>query len=184
MRATSSSGFAGIFSYLSTSPLLLQEVYGLSATEFGGVFALCSVGVFVGVQASSRLATRFGPQWVLACSTAGMVLAATAMLLLDRSGAGLAGFIPAMAAFTLSFGLTMPCVQVLALVDHGSEAGTAASLIGASNMLLASVVGSLIGGFAVHDAVPMGSVMLGGGLLATASLWLLVRPRTVPPLAD
>ncbi|GAA2175211.1 multidrug effflux MFS transporter [Agrococcus versicolor] len=179
-----SSGFAGIFAYLSTSPLLLQEVYGLSATQFGGVFALCSVGVFVGVQTSSRLATRFGPQWVLAGSTAGMVVAAIAMLVLDRSGAGLAGFIPAMAAFTLSFGLTMPCVQVLALVEHGSEAGTAASLIGASNMLLASVVGGLIGNFAVRDAVPMGAVMLGGGLLATASLWLLVRPRSVPALSD
>jgi len=179
-----SSGFAGIFSYLSTSPLLLQEVYGLSATEFGAVFALCSVGVFIGVQASSRLATRIGPQWVLAGSTAGMTIAAIAMLVLDRSGAGLAGFIPAMATFTLSFGLTMPCVQVLALVDHGSEAGTAASLIGATNMLLASVVGGVIGAFAVHDAVPMGSVMLGGGLLAMTSLWVLVRPRSVPPLVD
>lgn len=179
-----SAGFAGIFAYLSTSPLLLQDVYGLSATEFGGVFAVCSVGVFVGVQASSRLATRFGPQWVLAWSTAGMTVAAVAMLVLDASDAGLAGFIPAMAAFTLSFGLTMPCVQVLALVDHGSEAGTAASLIGASNMLLASVVGGVLGGFAVHDAVPMGVVMLSGGLLSVLSLWLLVQPRTVPALVE
>ena len=75
-----SFGFAGLFSYVSTSSVLLQEVYGLSAQGFGAVFATCSVGIFVGIQTGARLALRVGSHWMIACGNALMILAAAGVL--------------------------------------------------------------------------------------------------------
>ena len=68
--------FSGLFSYLSSSSFLFQGLYTLSPQEYGMLFAINSLGVVLGVQAASRLAARYGPQWVMAWSTAIMLVAA------------------------------------------------------------------------------------------------------------
>ncbi len=175
---TASCAFAGLFSYVSTSSVLLQETYGLSETQFGVVFAICSVGVFAGVQAGSRLATRFGPPRVLMAATAGMVLAACSLLALDTIGSYL-WLVPAMFGYTCTFGACMPAAQVLALQNHRADSGVAASLMGALNMTLAAIVGPTIGLFQLTSAAPMAWSMLVCALLATAVLWLVARPRRI-----
>lgn len=174
--------FGGMFAYISTSSLLLQEVYGFSPSEFGVVFAICSIGVLIGTQTAGRAANRFGAQWVLAVSTGLLVVSAALIIVLDVAGLGVAGILPPLVVFAFAFGLSMPCVQTLALAGHASEAGTAASLLGALNMSIAGLVSPIVGLFRIENAVPMGVIMLACGVLATASLWLVVRPRTVPPI--
>ncbi|HET8868320.1 MAG TPA: multidrug effflux MFS transporter [Agrococcus sp.] len=174
--------FGGMFAYISTSSLLLQEVYGFSPGQFGLVFALCSVGVLIGTQTAGRAANRFGPQWVLAVSTALLVVSASAIVVLDVAGLGVAGLVPPLAVYAFAFGLSMPCVQTLALVGHSREAGTAASLLGALNMSIAGLVSPIVGLFRIENAVPMGVIMLACGVLATCSLWFVVRPRQVPAI--
>lgn len=174
--------FGGMFAYLATSSLLLQEVYGFTPGEFGLVFALCSVGVLIGTQIAGRAANRWGPQWVLAVSTALLVVSASVIIALDIAGLGVVGLVPPLAVFAFAFGLSMPCVQTLALVNHSSEAGTAASLLGALNMSIAGLVSPIVGLFRIENAIPMGTIMFLCGLLATASLWFVVRPRTVPAI--
>lgn len=174
--------FGGMFAYISTASLLLQEVYGFSPGGFGLVFALCSVGVLIGTQTAGRAANHFGPQWVLAVSTALLVISALFVVALDLAGLGVAGLVPPLAVFAFAFGLSMPCVQTLALAGHSSEAGTAASLLGACNMSIAGLVSPIVGLFHIENAVPMGTIMIICGLLATCSLWFVVRPKTVPPI--
>lgn len=174
--------FGGMFAYLATSSLLLQEVYGFSPGEYGLLFALCSVAVLVGTQTAGRAANRWGAQWVLAVSTSLLIVGATGIIVLDLAGLGVAGLVPPLALFTFAFGLSMPCVQSLALANHGQEAGTAASLLGALNMSIAGLVSPIVGLFRIENAIPMGVVMLLCGILATCSLWLVVRPRQVQPI--
>jgi DHA1 family bicyclomycin/chloramphenicol resistance-like MFS transporter len=173
--------FGGMFAYVSSSPLLLQEVYGLTAGEFGLVFAIGSVAVLCGTQSAGVAANRWGAQWVLAVSTGLLIVGASLIVVLDAAGAGVAGLVPPLAMFTFAFGLSLPCVQTLALRAHGREAGTAASLLGGLNMSVAGLVGPLVGIFRIESAVPMGLIMLACGVVATLSLWLVVRPRSVPP---
>lgn len=176
---TASCAFAGLFSYISTSSVLLQETFGLSETQFGLVFAVCSVGVFAGVQSGSRLTARFGPQWILVGGTTGMILTALALLGLDALGGGYLPLVPAMFGFTLTFGACMPAAQVLALQHHRANSGVAASLMGALNMTMAAIVGPVIGQFELTSAAPMAVSMLVCAVLATISLWVIARPRQV-----
>lgn len=178
--------FSGLFSYLSSSSFLFQVTYAFSAQEYGLLFAVNSLGVVAGVQFASRLAARFGPQWVMAFSTGVLVVASIAIIVLDQAGAGLWGIMVPLFLFMTACGFTFPCVQVLALDRHGSAAGTAASLIGAVNFGVAGLISPVVG-WVAHDAgitaTTMASVMAGCAVIGLLSLWLLVRPRTVGQLA-
>ncbi|WP_194410763.1 multidrug effflux MFS transporter [Microbacterium cremeum] len=177
--------FSGLFSYLSSSSFLFQLDYALSPQEYGLMFAVNSLGVVLGVQAASRLAARFGPQWVLAWSTAVLVLAASAIIVTDQLGLGLWGTVAPLFVFMTACGFTFPCVQVLALDRHGKAAGTAQSIIGASNFGVAGIISPLVGWIARDagiTATTMASVMVGCAVIGVLSLWLIVRPRTVERL--
>jgi DHA1 family bicyclomycin/chloramphenicol resistance-like MFS transporter len=174
--------FSGLFSYLSASSFLFQNVYGLDPQQYGYLFAVNSLGIVAGVQISSRLARRIGPQWILACSTIVLLVSATAIVVLDSAGAGLVGILVPLWFFIAACGFSFPQVQVLGLANHGKEAGTAASLLGALNFGLAGLISPVVGFLGIGSAVPMGSVMIATSCVAIASLWLLVRPRTVPAL--
>ena len=178
--------FSGLFSYLSASPFLFQVTHGLDAQQYGLLFAVNSLGVVVGVQTASRLAARFGPQWVMAYSTAVLLIAGTAIIVTDQLGLGLWGTVIPLFVFMTACGFTFPNVQVLALDRHGKAAGTAASIIGATNFGVAGLISPVVGWLS-HDAgitaTTMASVMVGCAAIGILSLWFVVRPRTVGMLA-
>ncbi|MFT4052238.1 MAG: multidrug effflux MFS transporter [Microbacterium sp.] len=178
--------FSGLFSYLSSSSFLFQEGYGFDAQQYGMLFAVNSLGIVLGVQAASRLAARFGPQWVLAVATAVSVVASVAIIAADQLGLGFWGTVVPLFVVITACGFTFPCVQVLALDRHGAAAGTAASIMGASNFGVAGLISPVVGWIAKDagiTATSMASVMVGCAVIGCLALWLIVRPRTVEQLA-
>jgi DHA1 family bicyclomycin/chloramphenicol resistance-like MFS transporter len=175
--------FSGLFAYLSSSSFLFQLVYGLDAQEYGLLFAINSLGIVVGNQVSARLTKYVGPQWILGATTAVMLISSVLIVVLDSAGAGLIGILIPLWFFIAACGFGFPCVQVLALNNHGHEAGTAASLLGAVNFGLAGLISPIVGVLGITSAVPMGAVMAVTAAIAASALWFVVRPRTVPALA-
>ena len=175
--------FSGLFAYLSSSSFLFQDVYGLDAQQYGLLFAVNSIGVVLGVQASSYLARFIGPQWILAGALTVLVLAAGTIVLLDTLGFGLVGILIPLFFFILACGFSFPATQVLALANHGSEAGTAASLLGALNFGLAGLISPVVGLFGIENAIPMGAIMGCTAIISIVVLWTVVRPWTVPALS-
>ncbi|NLA09589.1 MAG: multidrug effflux MFS transporter, partial [Microbacteriaceae bacterium] len=152
---------------------------------YGVLFAVNSLGVVLGVQTASRLAARFGPQWVMAFSTAGLFVFGSMIYVFAVLDLGLWGTLIPLFLFITSCGFTFPCVQVLALDRHGREAGTAASLIGAANFSIAGLVSPVVG-LVSHGgitAATMSIVMVGCSALGVLALWLVVRPRTIGQLS-
>lgn len=174
--------FAGLFTYLSASPFLFQDVFGFSPQQYGLLFGINSLGIVAGVQTSSRLIRRVPPQWILACSTAWMFLMSLLIVLFDQLGMGLWGVMVPLWFYILGTGFTFPCVQVLALASHGDKAGTAASLLGAATFMMAGLVSPVVGWLGIETATPMGAVQAACILLGITALWLVVRPRTVPSI--
>lgn len=165
-----------LFSYLSSSSFLLQDVYGLSPQEFGLMFGANSLGLVIAAQTSSRLMRRFAPRSVMTLGLTLMLTSAVTLFVLSQVEHGiLAVTIPLFFAIA-TFGIIMPSVQTMALADHGSEAGTAASLLGAMNFGVAGAISPLVGALGISVA-SMSGVMVGALLVAHASLWIIVRPR-------
>lgn len=168
--------FSGLFAYLSASSFLFQGVYGFDAQQFGILFAVNSIGLALSSQVSSRLMRRFAPPRILAISLPLMALAgftAAGAALLDL---GLVPIVISTFVFLSCAGLSFPCIQVTALAPHAAEAGTAAALLGAINFGLASLSAPIIGVFGTDSAIPMGLVMGCALTVATALLWIVVRP--------
>ncbi|WP_062463961.1 multidrug effflux MFS transporter [Demequina soli] len=168
--------FAALFSYLSASSFLLQDVFGLSPQTYGIVFGTNSIGIVIANQTSARLMRILPPR---AVTTAGLIIMLTGALLLivgDAMGLGLVGVLIPLFFVVASIGIIMPTVQITALANHGAEAGTAASLLGALNFGIAGLVSPLVGAMGV-SVVSMAVVMVGCLVAANAIFWLVVRPR-------
>ncbi|HEY4225188.1 MAG TPA: multidrug effflux MFS transporter [Pseudolysinimonas sp.] len=174
--------FSGLFAYLTTSPFLFQDHYRFTPQQYGLLFAVNSVGIIVGVQTSSRIARRVGPQWILSVALAGLLVTASVIVVDGMLGAGLWGTLVPLWFFITSCAFCFPCTQAVALAHHGAEAGTAASVLGAANFGIAGLLSPLIGLFSVASSIPMGVTMMITSVVGLLSLWLIVRPRTVAAL--
>jgi DHA1 family bicyclomycin/chloramphenicol resistance-like MFS transporter len=174
--------FSALFAYLSASSFLLQDVFGLSAQQYGLIFGINSIGIVIGSQSSSRIVRRVGPQWVLVIVLPVMLLAAASIGVFAMLGYGLPFVLGPLFLIITGCGFCFPIVQVLALAHHGQEAGTAASLLGAVNFGLAGLISPIVGLLGISSALPMAEVMVATLIVALLSLWLLVRPRTVPSI--
>jgi DHA1 family bicyclomycin/chloramphenicol resistance-like MFS transporter len=175
--------FSGLFAYLSSSSFLFQDQFGFNSQQYGLLFAINSAGIIIGVQSSSRIAKHFGPQWILAIVSVVLLLSATAIVVLASMHVGIWGVAIPLWFFICACGFGFPCVQVIALAHHGKEAGTAASLLGAVNFGLAGLISPLVSVFGAISASSMGITMMWTSAIAILSLWILVRPRSVPALA-
>lgn len=175
--------FSGLFAYLSSSSFLFQEVYDFDAQQYGLLFAVNSLGIVAGVQISSRLMRWYGPQWIIACTTIVQLVSALTIVVLTVADVGLFGVLVPLFFFILACGFGFPAVQVLALANHGHEAGTAASLLGALNFGLAGLISPIVGLLGIGTAIPMGAVMAATSVVSVCALWFIVQPRKVPALA-
>ena len=174
--------FAGLFAYLSASTFLFQDLYHFSAQQYGLLFAVNSVGIIIGVQTSGRITHRVAPQWILACSTAVMLLAAIAIVIDSAAGLGEWGVMIPLWFFICACGFGFPNVGVLTMNSHPHEAGTAASLLGACQFVLAGLVAPVVGLFHLTSGLPMGAIMVVTSTLSVLGLWFVVRPKTVPDI--
>jgi len=168
--------FTALFGYLSSSSFVLQDLFGLSAQEFGIAFGVNSLGLVAATQISARLMRRFAPKSV---ATAGVLIMSAGALSLFVAGlvdGGLAWVLVSLFFVVSPLGIIMPTVQVTALANHAEEAGTAASLIGALNSLVPGLVTPLIGIMGV-SVMSMASVMVGALAIAHLALWFIVRPN-------
>ena len=180
--------FSGLFSYLSSSSFLFQTGYGLTTMQYGLVFAANSIGLVIGNQIAAQLAARFGPQWVLAFSTSTLLVAGIAIPVCAGLVEGPWGVIIPLFFFMSACGFTFPCAQVLALDRHPDAAGTAASVLGASNNGVAGIISPLVGVVAAWTGgitpTSMASIMVGCAIVGIVALWAIVRPWTLGRLAE
>jgi len=174
--------FSGLFAYLSAGSFLFQQVYDFDPQQYGILFAVNSIGIVIGVQTSSRLARIIPPQWILLGAIIAMLSSATTIVVLDINRVGLLGILIPLWFFILACGFCFPMQGVLALDGHAGEAATAASLMGAVNFGAAGLLSPIVGLFGIHDAIPMGIMMMSTSVVSLLVILFVVRPRSVPAL--
>jgi DHA1 family bicyclomycin/chloramphenicol resistance-like MFS transporter len=151
-----SFAFAAAFAYISASPFVLENVYGLSSQEFGGVFALNSA-CFVGVaQVGGRLAAGVGPRRLLLLGLWTAAAGGCLSLVAVAADLPLVPLLLGLALVQGGNGLTVPNATALALADHPESAGSASALVGLGRFGFAAVVAPLVGIAGAHSGLPMG----------------------------
>ncbi len=161
--------FATLFAYIAGAPFILQDVYGLSPSQFGLAFSANAVGLILMTQLNPIFVKRWGPVAVLTIAVLVAFVSSLALLGIALAGfGGLLGLMIPLFFVISATGLAFPNAPAIALNRHGEAAGTAAALLGASQFLVGGLVAPLVGLFANGTAVPMTAVMVGTTGLATA----------------
>lgn len=174
-------GFLMIFAYVSGSPFVYQEIYGVSPQVFGVLFGSTALSMVIISQLNARLVMRTPPLQVLARAVPVTVTAALVLLLTASTGAfGVIGIAVPLIVMFGSFGLILPNAGALALNRHPKSAGTAASLVGTSQFAIGGVAGPAIAAAGGGESpVPMAVVIVVAALgVTTLALVSARRDRT------
>jgi DHA1 family bicyclomycin/chloramphenicol resistance-like MFS transporter len=158
--------FATLATYLAGASFLLQDVHGLSPTEFGIVAAVNGAGLIGGSQVSARLVRKYGAIRLMATGLAIGAAFAVAFFAATLAGAGLAVLLPCLFVLIASRGLVGPNAQALALAEHPEVAGTAAGLVGVSQFGTGALVAPLVGLGGANADVPMAAILAGTAVAA------------------
>ncbi|WP_173869452.1 multidrug effflux MFS transporter [Streptomyces albus subsp. chlorinus] len=180
---TTALASAALFSYVSASPFVVQEIYGASPQTFSLLFMVNSIGIVAFGQLNGKvLVGRVSLDRVLGFGL-GMVGAATVALLVMTTGVlgpvGLAPLATALCVLMSGMGLIMPNSNSQALMRTPHSAGSASALLGTSQFLVGAVASPLVGVAGERTAVPMALVQFSAVTLAAAAFVGLCRPWRV-----
>lgn len=150
---------AAMFAYISGSPFVLQNKFGVSPQMYSAFFAVNGLGIIVASQLAGRLAGRVGERRLL---LAGLVLAASgaALLLVSAlAGGGLALVAPALFAVVSSVGLVSTATFSLAMQNQGQAAGSASALLGLLSFVIGAIVAPMTGLGGSESDLPMATII-------------------------
>ena len=173
---TGCGAFAALFAFISGSPFVYIELYGMSPQQMGFAFGANVTGFMVGTVLSARLSRRLGAGWMI---RSGVLLGAACGLLM--AGLALAGVNHPAAIMgpiwgvTMAIGLVMPNATALGLAGYPKMAGAAASLMGFVQMGLGAGAGMIVGHGVQASATPLALTVAGGMLFSLATWALLLR---------
>lgn len=150
---------AAMFAYISGSPFVLQDIFGVSPQVFSLIFAINGLGIIMAGQFAGRMAGRLGELRLFAAGIG--IACGCGMLLLIAivSGAGLSFILPPLFFVVASVGLVTTAGFSLAMQNYGQMAGSASALLGLLSYVFGGTMAPLVGLGGSHTAVPMGIVI-------------------------
>jgi len=174
--------FAALFSFLSGSPFVFIERYGLSPQLYGLFFAFQVAFLTVGSLTNARFVPRVGAHRMLRAAVIVPAFVGPAMLAMGlvESRTGIFGLWPFLPLFVLQIAANSfvgANAMAMALQRYPHMAGTASSLMGVMQFGLGALFGTIVGQTFAGSIVPMTTAMGVAGLLCFLCNRLLVgRP--------
>ncbi|TBL78495.1 multidrug effflux MFS transporter [Paenibacillus thalictri] len=166
---------AGVFAYVSGTPFIYQNIYGVSPTVFALLFGSNGITLIIGSQLVGRMAHRVSEQTFLLLGLCLAGAASIAVLLVAIFHGPLYALVIPLVFFVASIGITSTAAFPLAMESQGHMAGSAAALMGVIPFLLGAVVSPLVGIAGENTAVPLGAIILCTSAAAMLSYFLLVK---------
>jgi len=164
--------FAGLFVYVSASPIVFMEVFKVSAKTYGWIFAALSVGFIGSSQVNNLLLKKYKSEQIIRVSLSVQVI--TSLLFLIGSWYnwyGLGGTIGIIFIMLCCIGTTSPNASALSLAPFEKNAGTASALLGALQLGLGALATLGVGVLNSHSSVPMAAIMEISALIALLILF-------------
>lgn len=174
---SSSFAFAASICYISSSPFILENIYGVSPQLLGIVFGINAFGLFIMGQVKGRLVGRVSSQTLLTWGVGAVAIAGTSLLVVVLSGIGLVGVLPSFFVLVASLGLIAPNATALALANINTWiAGSASALLGVLQFSIGAVAAPLIGIGGATTAVLMAAFIAAFGIAALVSFIVFCCP--------
>jgi len=172
--------FSALLSFLSGSPFVFIERYGVSPQQFGLLFGGMVVFMTLGSLLNARFVPKLGAGSILRYAVIVPAVAGSAALVLGvieaRYGTiGMWPFILCIGPQIATISLIGPNSMAMALQRYPHMAGTASSLMGVMQFGIGAVFGAMVGQLFDGTVLPMVAAMGIAGILCLLSHRLLVR---------
>lgn len=173
VSAVSSSG---LYAYLAGSPTLFLDIFKVSKSEYGIIFAIIAAGMMLANQFNTFLLRKYSSEQI---SLVALVFQVGAGLFLAVSTyfgwLNIYMTIGAIWAFMATQGFVYPNTSALSIAPFQQSAGTASALMGAIQLGIGAISAFLVSMFTKTSAFPMGLTIL---ICGTLSLIILLLGRT------
>jgi len=173
---SSSFIYGGMFAYVSGTPFVYIELFGVRPENYGYLFGVNIVGMIICNTINSRIVLRFGTDRLL---RAGCLLSALAGLVLLGFALAHVGGLPAIATMLFLFMSLTGMIAANAMAGGMSImpeiAGSASALTGALQFTFGAIAGSAVGSLADGTALPLGAVICVCGVASALFNLALVR---------
>jgi DHA1 family bicyclomycin/chloramphenicol resistance-like MFS transporter len=136
---------AAMFGYISASPFLLQDRFGLSAQWFSACFALNAVGIIGATQLGRLLLRRVSSLVLLTVGVVQGLVGAALLAVTVFVGWGLVMVLIALFVMVSAVGFALPNASAIAMDRHRRIAGSASALLGLTQFALGAVTAPLVG---------------------------------------
>lgn len=167
----------GIFAYISTSPFVFIEIYGLRTDYFGYVYAMVIFWIIIGAVINTRMVSSLGIDRLISYGLITRLIGIVMLLVFALLNIG------GMYAIIIAFMITMsPSIMINANASAGvlhlfpRTAGTASAAIGAVMFGCGAVSGPIVG--LMYDGTVMPLVIVVSVCFIASALcyWLFVSP--------
>ncbi|MBR2515403.1 MAG: Bcr/CflA family multidrug efflux MFS transporter [Halomonas sp.] len=170
------ASFAGLFAFITASPFLYLEYFGLSPGVYPLVFGVNVVMIALSNRVNIHLLRKRTPQQNLRLGLVIQLIAAAGLVVATAFNvASIYVVVPLVMLFTGMIGLITPNA-IAALLDHfGHMSATATALLGGIQFSCGALAGVLVGLFQVEHLWPMVLTMLGAALLGNIGVRQLTK---------
>jgi MFS transporter, DHA1 family, multidrug resistance protein len=171
------AAYSALMIFFLKAPIELMQRLGLSSTEFGLCFSLCTIGFIAGTMIGRRTVTKLGikPRLILGCSlcvSGGICMVGT----MAFGQPTVATYMFCQFLYLLGHGVVQPISQAAAIGPFPEKAGAAGSVLGVMIHVGAFAWVALFSGAPASTAWPLG--IFGASLIITLMVVLLAwQPR-------
>ncbi|WP_116809389.1 multidrug effflux MFS transporter [Steroidobacter cummioxidans] len=179
-----SLSFAGLFVFVSGSPAVFMDGFGVGPGGFGAIFAILAGGMILGGQLNHLLLKHFASEQVFRRALLFQVIAGVSFLVLSLTlDLGKWSTVMLLFAFLHCAGITYPNAAALALKPFTKNIGSASSLLGFLQLGTGAIAAALVGVLDLTGPLPMAFVM---AICSTAG-WIVLtsaRETTNEPVGE
>ncbi|WP_213422001.1 Bcr/CflA family efflux MFS transporter [Bhargavaea massiliensis] len=164
----------GSFAYVSGTPFVYQQIYGVSPQVFSILFGINGVAIITGSFIIGRFGGIISEKKLLQAAVTIAAASTFVLLIMTIIKGPLASLVILIFIYMTTMGMIITSTFTLGMAKQGGRAGSASAVLGMLPSLLGAAFTPL-SGIAGATAVPMGATLFGTSLIGLIAFFTMVR---------
>ncbi|MFD1066337.1 Bcr/CflA family efflux MFS transporter [Oceanobacillus locisalsi] len=168
----------GSFAYVSGTPFVYQDIYGVSPQVFSVLFGINGLAIITGSFIIGRFSGIFPEKSMLQTAVITALSATFLLLIMTIIEGPLAAIVILIFIYMTTMGMVLTSTFTLGMAKQDNRAGSASAILGMLPLLLGSIF-SPLAGINEASAVPMGMILFVTTLIGFIFFFTLVKKDEV-----
>jgi MFS transporter, DHA1 family, multidrug resistance protein len=175
---------AGVYAYLSGSPLVFMQLFKVSKEQYGLIFGGLAAGLVLSSQLNTLLLKYYSCEQIIKATLWVQTLIGICLCVSSLMGwLNLYNSIILIFLFLCCQGFSFPNASALSMAPFKKEAGTASALMGAVQMSFGALAAGLVGFLSDGTSLPMTGVMATCAVMGLITL-MVGLSKWIKPIAN